>query len=347
MCCVSFQVVSRTRGHRVGIKVERENLSVEVDLSSSDELLIKYQARQGGCQTEVIKVVERVTPELKEEWRTIITGGDELSQFSQQRAMALLDRLALGFGNYVSKDLNQLGDWLINSREITNFTWDISDLSLTYFAHAVSLSTNCTLEDAIRWVREPLEDPELQEHLRQKQLTSAHRVLADDSPRFGRRLVWYAMVRATKPGLVIETGIDKGLGSVLLCAAVKRNSSEGHTGRYLGTDIEPSAGYLLDGTYKEHGSIAYGDSIESLQKLDEPIDLFINDSDHSHEYEAREYETVEHLLHDESVILGDNAHTSMSLAQFAAKTKRLFTMVPEYPENHWYRGCGVGIAYRR
>jgi hypothetical protein len=38
--------------------------------------------------------------------------------------------------------------------------------------------------------------------------------------------------------------------------------------------------------------ILYGDSIESLAKLDESIDLFINDSDHSAEYEAREYITV-------------------------------------------------------
>ena len=86
----------------MGIKVERENLSVEIDLSSKDELLIKYQAKQGGCQTEVIKIAEQVSPDLKEEWRAIITGGDQLSQFSQRRAMALLDRLALGFGFYLS-----------------------------------------------------------------------------------------------------------------------------------------------------------------------------------------------------------------------------------------------------
>ena len=53
---------------------------------------------------------------------------------------------------------------------------------------------------------------------------------------------------------------------------------------YIGTDINPNAGYLFDEIYSENGKILYGDSIESL-KLNAEIDLFINDSDHSAEYE--------------------------------------------------------------
>jgi len=331
----------------VGIKVERDNLSIEIDFSSKDDLIVKYQARKAGCQAEVLKVVDSLTPEMKEEWKTITQGGDNQTQFSQRRAMALLDRLELGFGFYLSKGLDELGDWLIQSREITNFTYDISELSKSYFAHAVSMVTEHPLEQVQSWLREPLEDEALQQYLLEKQTSSEYRCIADDETRFGRRLLWYAMVRAIKPKLVIETGVDKGLGSVLLSTAIKNNVAEGHTGRYLGTDIAPVAGYLLDGVYSEYGSIAYGDSIETLKTLDEPIDLFINDSDHSHEYEAREYDTVEGNLHDRSVILGDNAHVSMSLSQFASKTDRIFTMVPEYPENHWYKGCGVGIAFKR
>ena len=331
----------------MGIKVERDNLCIEIDFSSKDELIVKYQARKAGCQAEVLKVVDRLTPEMKEEWRAITTGGDNQSQFSQRRAMALLDRLELGFGFYLSPRLNQLGDWLIQSREITNFTYDISELSKSYFAQAVSMVTAHPLEQVQAWLREPLEDEELQKYLFEKQTSSEYRCIADDETRFGRRLLWYAMVRAIKPKLVIETGVDKGLGSVLLCTAIKNNVAEGHAGRYLGTDIAPVAGYLLDGVYSEYGSIAYGDSIETLKTLDEPIDLFINDSDHSHEYEAREYDTIVDNLHEQSVILGDNAHVSASLCHFATKTGRLFTMVPEYPENHWYKGCGIGIAFKR
>ena len=59
---------------------------------------------------------------------------------------------------------------------------------------------------------------------------------ADLDVRFGRRLGWYAFIRVIKPKVVIETGVDKGLGSILLCSALLRNKEEGFEGKYYGTD---------------------------------------------------------------------------------------------------------------
>ena len=84
---------------------------------------------------------------------------------------------------------------------------------------------------------------------------------------FGRRLGWYAVARAMKPRVVVETGVERGHGALLLCAALLRNAAEGAPGRYYGTDINPSAGWLLAGRYAETGKILYGDSIASLGAL--------------------------------------------------------------------------------
>ena len=43
---------------------------------------------------------------------------------------------------------------------------------------------------------------------------------------FGRRLIWYLLARTMKPNLIIESGIDKGLGSSLLCYAQFKNGEE-------------------------------------------------------------------------------------------------------------------------
>ncbi|MGH8488547.1 MAG: class I SAM-dependent methyltransferase [Gammaproteobacteria bacterium] len=86
---------------------------------------------------------------------------------------------------------------------------------------------------------------------------------------------------------MVETGVDKGLGSCVL-AALLRHAAEGFPGRYYGTDINPAAGGLFCGEYARTGRILYGDSVRSLAQLDEPIDFFINDSDHSADYEALE-----------------------------------------------------------
>jgi predicted O-methyltransferase YrrM len=172
---------------------------------------------------------------------------------------------------------------------------------------------------------------------------------ADTDVQFGRRLGWYAFVRAKKPGLVIETGVDKGLGSCLLCAALMRNAAEGSPGRYIGTDINPSAGYLLTPPYSDFGRILYGDSLDSLRKLcseGATIDLFINDSDHSAAYEAREYEQIDKSLSPEAIILGDNSHHTNALWKHARATGRAFLFFREQPQGHWYPGAGIGIAYR-
>lgn len=154
------------------------------------------------------------------------------------------------------------------------------------------------------------------------------------------------MVRAKKPKVVVETGVDKGLGSCVLAAALLKNRAEGHDGHLYGTDIDPEAGFLLNGRYAEVGEVLYGDSIESLIALDETIDVFINDSDHSADYEGREYETISEKLADDAVILGDNAHETDRLFQFAQASGRKFLYFGELPADHWYSGGGIGFAYR-
>jgi predicted O-methyltransferase YrrM len=150
-----------------------------------------------------------------------------------------------------------------------------------------------------------------------------------------------------KPRVVVETGVDKGMGSCVLTAALRRNAQEGVAGKYYGTDINPRAGYLLSGPYAEFGEILYGDSIESLKALDAQIDLFINDSDHSADYEALEYETIAHKLTAHAVLLSDNAHCSGRLLDFSLDRNRSFLFYQEKPVNHWYPGAGIGFSFVR
>jgi hypothetical protein len=91
--------------------------------------------------------------------------------------------------------------------------------------------------------------------------------------------------------------------------------------------------------------VLYSDSIESLQGLRKQIDIFINDSDHSAEYEEREYETIKSKLARTAIILGDNAHATDKLINFALAPGRQFVFFQEQPLNHWYPGGGIGIAF--
>ena len=76
------------------------------------------------------------------------------------------------------------------------------------------------------------------------------------------------------------------------------------------------------------------------------VDLFINDSDHSADYERREYCVMADKLSGDAIVLGDNAHVTDNLALFARDSGRQFLFFKEVPKNHWYPGGGIGIAYR-
>ncbi|ANE82191.1 hypothetical protein A7U43_25655 [Mycobacterium adipatum] len=203
----------------------------------------------------------------------------------------------------------------------------------------------CEYSTIIGYLDEADSDEALKSHIANSIAQNSLATFADREVRFGRRLGWYAVVRAMKPEVVIETGVDKGLGACLLTAALMRNSAEGYEGRYLGTDIDPDAGYLLSGKYAEFGQVLYGDSIETLTALDLTVDVFVNDSDHSAEYEAAEYEVVAQKLSGRAVILGDNCHVTDKLLEFSLKRGRHFLYFGERPADHWYPGGGIGISF--
>ena len=247
--------------------------------------------------------------------------------------------------SYFNYKYIQIFKWLLNSKEESNFTYNLDKTNIEYLAHTLAIITDCSFEKIIKYIEEPISNKELEKYILEKIKTSANEY-TDNRIQFGRRLGWYALVRILKPKIIIETGVDKGLGSVLLCSALKKNEEEGSVGKYIGTDINESAGFLLDEEYKKFGKIIYGDSIESLKNINEEIDIFINDSDHSDSYEEREYETIINKMSNNGIIIADNAHVTDILSKFSVLHNRKFIFFKEIPEKHWYPGAGIGISFK-
>jgi hypothetical protein len=250
-------------------------------------------------------------------------------------------KVALG---YYRDPLKELLLWLFQSRETTNFTYELTPINRRYLAALIAHVLGKSYEEIFCYMAELEADTDLRSHIRTA-TEVLHEETADPEARYGRRMGWYAMTRAIKPRVVVETGVDKGLGSCVLTAALARNTEEGFPGWYYGTDINPKAGYLLTGRYKQFGEILYGDSVTSLRGLDRFVDLFINDSDHSADYEHAEYETVASKLTAGAILLGDNSHCTDQLLAFALATGRQFVFFQERPDRHWYPGGGIGIAF--
>lgn len=233
--------------------------------------------------------------------------------------------------------------WAPLRTEETNFYYDLSELNRDHLAQAVAVVAGLTHERALSYFREIEGDQRLRLHLERG--LSAFRLGEDARLAYGRRVGWYAMVRALKPATVVETGVDLGVGACVLCAALLRNREEGDPGHYFGTELRTEAAQLFGAPYDQVGEILFGDSIESLKSFGKSIDLFINDSDHSAEYEYREYQTVAPLLSSRAVILGDNSHVTDKLSRFSREQGRKFFFFAEQPKDHWYPGAGIGISW--
>lgn len=247
---------------------------------------------------------------------------------------------------YYNKKYWQILKWGFTSNEDTNYTYDLTAENILYLAQTIAVVTNINEKIVLGYIEEIRQDEELKKHIVGQILKSKFRKYADVDVQFGRRLGWYAFVRILKPKIIIETGVDKGLGSVLLCAALLRNKEEGNDGYYYGTDINIEAGYLLSGKYASVGKILYGDSIKSLESFDRQIDLFINDSDHSADYEYNEYLSISSKLTDNGLILGDNCDITSKLSEYSLQTGRKFIYFKECPLNHWTIGAGIGISFK-
>ena len=235
--------------------------------------------------------------------------------------------------------------WLVSSREDTNWTYDLLEQNLVALACTISCITGVPKETVLAHMKEGNEDQHLRNHVARHTKSSIQRVRADATCRFGRRLGVYAIARVMKPRVVVETGVDKGLGSVLLAAALLRNRDEGFGGQYYGIDINPRAGWLLRAPYDAAGKILYGDSVSILEKIEAPIDLFITDSDRSTVYEAEEYRVVQPKLGKGGIIVGNYSDSSEALIKLSLERARDYLFFGERPKDHWYRGGGLGFGF--
>ncbi|OJX62635.1 MAG: hypothetical protein BGO95_07905 [Micrococcales bacterium 73-13] len=229
--------------------------------------------------------------------------------------------------------------WLFGSRENTNYTYDLTPRNREHLAWFVAHVAGIPLAEARGYIQEVLDDQALTAHVMGETARSRYRWLADRVPRYGRRIGWYAFVRALKPDVLVETGTDKGLGSVVLAAALLRNGK----GRLISIDINPAAGYLISGRYAEVTELVISDSIAALAAL-EDVDLFIHDSDHTAEHEYAEFTAIAPNLRPDALSLSDNAHATDSMTRWAEETGREFLFFDERPARHWYPGAGIGTA---
>ena len=262
-----------------------------------------------------------------------------------QHILGIQNRINISY-DYLQEKLSHLVNWLIFSKEVSNFTYDLTPLNMKHLAWTLVPITGKSYDQIRGMINEIVTDVNLKSHITEWTGKSKMVHFTDPVTRYGRRILWYALVRTLKPSVIIESGVHRGLGTCVLSAAITKNRAEGFEGNLYAVGIDPEAGELVQSPYKDVVKLTIQDSLDYLKTFDKSIDLFIHDSDHSAQHEFEEYQIIADKLSDESVIISDNAHSTDVLPDFAVKTGRCFTYFQESPIHHFYLGIGTGIAYK-
>lgn len=143
------------------------------------------------------------------------------------------------------------------------------------------------------WTREPLRDEPFREHLAacERRLVAEFGDTPGGKPTAKGIRLQYALVRAARPELVVETGVANGVSSAHFLRAMERNGR----GRLISIDL-PDEAYLPDGErigwmvpegLRDRWEVRTGDARELLPAVLEEagsVDLFVHDSLHTREH---------------------------------------------------------------
>jgi hypothetical protein len=227
--------------------------------------------------------------------------------------------------------------------EPDNFTYPIANEG--DLAPWVGTVARCDQQLAGRLVAEPAADPVLRARLRDA--TTGRWLWIKRSPVFGKRLGWYALVRVMRPALIIETGVHDGLGSMILLRALERNLQEGHPGRLISFDVNPTAGWLVGSD--PLWELRIQPSREGMpQVLDQTgeVGIFIYDGWHSYDDERRDLELAADHLAADGILLSDDAQVTHALADLCRERGLAYFEFQEIPVGHFYPGAVLGAGRR-
>lgn len=276
---------------------------------------------------------------MKDRIKAVI-GRRTLRRVSRLRWIAKY-RLLRRYGACLRDDLSHNLAYVFWDPEVESHTYELdNEGELVAFAHEL---LGVPPRHAAAWIAETKQDPELNERLR------AHvgfRLHAKRVLPLGNRLLWYVLTRALRPGLVVETGIYDGLGSLVLLRALERNAAEGRDGELISIDADPHAGWLVADRLRARWHRLTGLTSAVLAPALEArsVDLLIQDTPHTYDNQLHEFATALEHAADRLVLVDSGGGQTPALEEQVARHFGRREVFVEHPRRHFSPGRGTAVA---
>jgi len=163
--------------------------------------------------------------------------------------------------------------------------------------------------------------------------------------RLGR--LCYALARATRPSIVVETGVCYGVTSAFLLQALRVNGAGTlHSIDLppLGSDADRFVGVLIPQSLRAEWKLHRGLSkrlLPSLLPKLEHVDLFVHDSQHTYGNMYRELKTITPYLSSPSVVVADDIEGNSAFHDWSAQMTPKFSAAIGQQTKSSLLGCAV------
>jgi Methyltransferase domain len=164
--------------------------------------------------------------------------------------------------------------------------------------------------------------------------------------RLSQRTLWWALVRLRKPKLVVETGVWYGLGSAVILRALELNAKEGHEGRLLSFDPDPTGGWLVPDRLESRWTWVRATSEEALESclFGKKVDLFIHDTPSDYERERYEFRVALRHAAPDAVLFSANGRNTPALEEICGEAGLPYHHYAYLPDRHFYVTRGVSLT---
>lgn len=227
--------------------------------------------------------------------------------------------------------------YVLWSPELGDHSFDIADSAdlAGFVADALSLPADA--------IARGLAEAEADEQLRADYAALRNPLLLPARLALSQRALWWALVRACRPKLVVETGIRYGLGSAVLLRALELNGGEGEL---VSCDPDTTGGWLVPERLRPSWNWVQACSGDGLEDALEgrQVDLFIHDVTADHEIERSDFELALRHAAPGCILLSANGDCTSALPELCADHGLVYRHTSYQPRRHFYVSTGVGMA---
>ncbi|HST70804.1 MAG TPA: class I SAM-dependent methyltransferase [Solirubrobacterales bacterium] len=227
--------------------------------------------------------------------------------------------------------------YVLADPEIDTFTYPVANLAeMSQLLAEVLEHPAAELQG---YIEEALTDPDLGPLL-SREIGPRAIYMKRRPPLPAHHLAAWALIRASKPKLVVETGILEGLGSRTMLCALQRNSKEGHPGRLMSFDVLPGSGKgLVPKRLRASWDPIYEPTPEALPRhlAGLEVDFFLHDSVQEYDHLVAEVDAMLPFMAPGGTLMTVAGWTGL-LEQLAERLRGCSRTFREQPLDHFYSG---------